>query len=426
MEEKRDKALLSIANDPHRLIKTNPIINARFDITAVQLKVFLKIIASIDQSLDDIPEIKLSVKEITKFIGSGSKNIHTYLQEELSKLRKKDINYEDENIRLESNFINTIVYHKKEGYFTFEIPSKIKPFILQIKENFTVIDIRNIMHLDSVYSIRFYEFCKEYERFKGFEYELEELKRIFGIENKYKNYYDFKLKVLNQARNELIKNSELYFDYEEVKAGKKVIKLRFKIRKNKKQVLTDVDPQIQEILELVKEYVPESVVKAWFDKYSYEQIKKGVEYGLGKLNGGKVKDVAAYMQKMVSMPEFVDSEKVLKEQKATKAKQKKAEKEISQLSHENVEKLKEMVYQEKVAIFRSLTQEDLSIQEQLIVKLRGGYFKSTYKDNLSFSENLKDPMLEGMLVGVAQDLFPQAFLSIASREIEIKKMEDGF
>jgi hypothetical protein len=50
IDEKIRKAQQSIASDPNRLIKTNPIINARFDITAVQMKVFLKIIASIDQS----------------------------------------------------------------------------------------------------------------------------------------------------------------------------------------------------------------------------------------------------------------------------------------------------------------------------------------------------------------------------------------
>ena len=61
--EKREMALQAISKDPYRLIKTNPIINAKFDITAVQMKVFLKVVASIDQSADEMPEINISIKE---------------------------------------------------------------------------------------------------------------------------------------------------------------------------------------------------------------------------------------------------------------------------------------------------------------------------------------------------------------------------
>ncbi len=82
--EKREMALQAISKDPYRLIKTNPIINAKFDITAVQMKVFLKVVASIDQSGDDMPEISISIKEFQEFVGGKAKNIHTYLQEELT------------------------------------------------------------------------------------------------------------------------------------------------------------------------------------------------------------------------------------------------------------------------------------------------------------------------------------------------------
>jgi hypothetical protein len=55
-KEHREKAIEVISRDPNRLVKTNPIINAKFDITAVQMKVFLKVIASVDQSNDDLPD----------------------------------------------------------------------------------------------------------------------------------------------------------------------------------------------------------------------------------------------------------------------------------------------------------------------------------------------------------------------------------
>lgn len=425
-EAKRSKALLAISKDTNRLIKTNPIINAKFDITAVQMKVFLKIIASVDQSQDDIPEISLTVQEIQKFVGKGAKNIHQYLQEELSKLRKKEIHYEDENIKLESSFINTIVYHKKEGRFTFDIPKKIKPFLLQIKDNFTVLDIRNILFLDSIYAIRFYEFCKQFERFKGFEFGVDELKEMFGITDKYKNYYDFKLKVLRQARAELIKNSELYFDFDEIKEGKKVVRIKFTIIKNAsklpRQEETPTDEQTQEIHNLVSDYVSQATVQSWFDKYPYEQIKRGVVYVLHQKEKGGVKQVGAYLQKMVAMKDLFDGEQVQKEQAKKKRAEKQQKAEGSQLIQQQIEQMKHKAHEQKLGLFTSLIEDDDTAQETIVGKLKSGVFKTYYKDNLDLAQNLQNPALAGILVGIAQDLYPKAFESMKAIELEIAEL----
>ncbi len=330
-ENKREKAIEAISKDPNRIIKTNPIINARFDITTVQMKVFLKIIATIDQSKSDISEVQISVAELQKFVGRTSKNIHKYLQDELVKLKQRNIYFEDENIRLDTNLLSSIIYYKKQGYFTFEIPKALKPFLLQIKENFTVLDIRNMLFLESIYAMRFYEYCKEFERFKTFEIDVEELKERFGIADRYKNYFDFKLKVINQARTELMKNSELYFDFDEIKEGKKVIRLRFTIIKNNKQInnesteiLKEVDEKVLGIIDLVKMYVSDSTVNMWFEKYPYEQIKRGVVYSLNQAKGGSIKDMGAYLQKMVATTDLFDPLEFTKQEQIKKREQEKA------------------------------------------------------------------------------------------------------
>lgn len=374
--EKREMALQAISKDPYRLIKTNPIINAKFDITAVQMKVFLKVVASIDQSADEMPEINISIKEFQEFVGGKAKNIHTYLQDELTKLRKKDLYYEDERIRLEANFFSSIIYHKKEAYFTFEFSKNIKPFLLQIKDNFTVFDIRNIMYLDSIYAIRFYEFCKEFERFKTFEFNVEELKEKFGLTDRYKNYFDFKLKVINQARAELIKNSELYFEFEEIKLGKKVVRLKFFIHKNKLENDEQADPinneHITEINALVKEFVSDKVVSAWFRKYPYQQIKDGVLYSLRENNKGVVKEMGKYLQKIVAMPILVDSSEEKKQATLKKSKQQADLQEVEKqiLAVERLkDDLKKTYFQKRVDLVIQILQSDSKIIKTIMKQL---------------------------------------------------------
>lgn len=377
---KREKALEAISKDPNRIIKTNPIINARFDITTVQMKVFLKIIASIDQSKDDISEVQISVAELQKFVGRTSKNIHKYLQEELVKLKQRNIFYEDEHIRLDTNLLSSIIYYKKQGFFSFEIPKALKPFLLQIKENFTVFDIRNMLFLESIYAMRLYEYCKEFERFKQFEIDVEEIKERFGIADRYKNYFDFKLKVINQARSELMKNSELYFDFEEIKEGKKVVRLRFTIIKNNKfftkentELSKEVDGKVLEIIDLVRMYVSDSTVKTWFEKYPYEQIKKGVEYSLNQAKNGGIKDVGAYLQKMVATPDLFDPLEIIKQEQKKKREQEKetqALKEQELISENAKNKIKAEYYEVKKELSVRILTKESGLSTKILVQLR--------------------------------------------------------
>jgi plasmid replication initiation protein len=379
-ENKREKAIEAISKDPNRIIKTNPIINARFDITTVQMKVFLKIIASIDQSKDDISEVQISVAELQKFVGRTSKNIHKYLQDELVKLKQRNIFYEDENIRLDTNLLSSIIYYKKLGYFSFEIPKALKPFLLQIKENFTVLDIRNMLFLESIYAMRLYEYCKEFERFKHFEIDVDEIKERFGIADRYKNYFDFKLKVINQARTELMKNSELYFDFDEIKEGKKIVRLRFTVIKNNKQVSNDnvdvakeTDEKELEIIELVRMFVADSTVKSWFEKYPYEQIKRAVGYTLNHTKTGTIKDVGAYLQKMVATADLFDPLELIKqEQKKKREKEKeiKTAKEQELVVENAKNQIKAEFYNAKKDLSISLLTEEIGLFYIILTQLR--------------------------------------------------------
>lgn len=49
------------------------------------------------------------------------------------------------------------------------------------------------------------------------------------MEDKYNKYFNFRVKVIEQAKRDLIKYTDIYFEYEELKKGNAVEKLRFLI-----------------------------------------------------------------------------------------------------------------------------------------------------------------------------------------------------
>ena len=392
---KREQALIAISKDPFRVIKGNPLIEAKFELTPIQTKLFLFLLAKLDTSKTNFEPMIVVVKDFQKFIGTKGDSLYNHLKKEVEKMIGKRVYYKDDNVELNTSLISGYLYLEKEGAFLVEFPSLLKPFLLQLKENFTVIDIRNILGLDSSYAMRFYEICKEKERFKTFQYTVTEIKEMFSIENKYKNYFDFKVKIIIQARNELQENSELYFDFEEVKQGKKVVAIRFTVIKNKKtlkrdeeelSILTKELPNHTEVLtkdvyETVKSFnVSLSTVKNWFEKYPYLQIKQGVDYTLVQHKKGKINDVASYLQKMVSAIDITDKQEKVKAEKKVKLEQQKHVQEEQTLFGHQANQIKNDYFIGKKELAKSLLETNPTIFAQIIEELKEE--SQTDKNNL--------------------------------------------
>ncbi|MFY7826941.1 MAG: replication initiation protein [Flectobacillus sp.] len=336
--EKREQALDSVTKDPYRIVKGNPLIEARFELTPTQMKLFIYMLSLLDISKESFVPLTITVKDFQKFTGVEGGSLYSHLQQEVKKMIDKKVYYKDDRIELDSHLISGYVYFKKEGYFILEFPNLLKPFLLQLKENFTVLDIRNILRLDSSYAMRFYEICKEKEKIGTFEFEVDKLKRMFNIEHKYKNYFDFKMKVVVQAQNELMKNSELYFEFSEIKQGKKVVKLRFVVKKNKLEELDDMPlvdqisasfkelpnplPLIAQSIEIeanqtlnlifeqVKDWsISQQTVREWLEQFAVEQIQLAIDHVKKELLAGKTfKNIGGYLTTLVKSPDLMQAQ----------------------------------------------------------------------------------------------------------------------
>ena len=75
--------------------------------------------------------------------------------------------------------------------------------------------------------------CNEFKKQGYIEIEVEELRKLLKADNIYPRYNDFKRKVLEQTQKELKKISDINFDFDEIKTGRKVTALRFYIHQNR-------------------------------------------------------------------------------------------------------------------------------------------------------------------------------------------------
>lgn len=453
--DKREQALDAISKDPFRIIKGNPIINAKFDITAIQMKIFLHMIASIDQAKDSVPIIKITVKDFQKLTGINSNNIYAHVEKEAMKMREKRIFFSNSKITFDANLISAFVYYKDEGYFTLEIPQALHPFLLQIKENFTVLDIRNILRLDSVYAMRFYEFCKEYERFGKFRFGVDELKATLGLSNRYKNYFDFKKKVVEQARKELSESAEIFFEFEELKVGKKVETLEFTIISNRKisedlgLPLLDaagiptllepapnvtVNPNVEKIFNKVQQYgISLQTVENWLNELPLVQVELGIDYVFKELNRGKnILNVGGYLNQMVRSATLQEEEKRNQEKVIAKQKQlaKTAEQQVQVQAFEaKKEALKVAFLLAKKEVALKLLKADTILYVSLLEKIQNSLFgEISYRSFISYCENsisfdsfinffIKDDAFSAVVLNIME----QKFVEISSVKMQFEE-----
>ena len=135
----------------------------------------------------------------------------------------------------------------ENGLIEFEVNPNLKPYLLNITNNFTSYDRHKISHLKSFYSIRLYELLKQYQDKTGggwWKVTLEKLKEILKIsEKQYKLYGHLKDKVILVAQRELKEKTDIKFHFEEQKIGKKVDVITFYILPNTKATTTQTVPK---------------------------------------------------------------------------------------------------------------------------------------------------------------------------------------
>ena len=224
-----------IVKEPEELI----LMRGDFSESALKLGAYLIANLKKDKVIYKI-NIKNYLKKFDKKIGD-----YNYLYNVTKELSQKQFEIKDRfNERFAIfNFISSATY--ADGMLEVEFSQKLLAYLLEIKEKYLKYDIKHIMSLSSKYSIRLYKILKDaYEKNSRYNHKAElklsiqELREILEIPRSYR-FNDIKRQILNKAKAELAEHTDILFDYEEIKTGRKVTHLHFYIRPNPKNIQTD-------------------------------------------------------------------------------------------------------------------------------------------------------------------------------------------
>ena len=221
-------------NEKTLVVRRNELIHARYRMNLQEQRLLLWLIAQVKREDRDLTVYRIGVKQLAEFIGvEKNKNIYEQLAHHTKSLmsRVAEICKVDEKTLTQIQFVSKTKYYFGNGYVELCLNEHMRPYVLQLKERFTEIELGYAIRLSSFYAIRIYEIlkCGKY-RAGGFELGLEELRAELGIEKgKLERIDNFKAKVMDIAEREINARTDISFAYEWRKTGRAVTGVRFAV-----------------------------------------------------------------------------------------------------------------------------------------------------------------------------------------------------
>ncbi len=247
------------------LAQANVITEARYDFDVVEKRILFQIIRNVrhefvekergQKDLFDNLIVQLTPKQLRE-----CDNLNRVYKSAM-KLRKRDITIDTDEMFLNVGYIDWVKHRKKEAHLEVQVSKEIVPYLVALTRNFTNYDLTVAMTLKCVYSQRFYELCSQYKNYNNgyFFKSIEQLRDMFMLEDKYKAFKDFRIRVLESAQKELKElydegMSDLYFTYDtKEKQGKKILSLSFYVHTREREELSK--QSIDDSIYFIRTYV---------------------------------------------------------------------------------------------------------------------------------------------------------------------------
>jgi hypothetical protein len=226
MAKKKKKSL------PNSLIVTqsNKLVESRYNLPLGEQRLILTMISRIQPDDEDFKTHRIRVHEFAEFMGIDKNHVYVECKKTTEKLLTRVISIEEPDGLLQICWLSSAKYLDGTGMVNLSFDPQLKPYLLQLKSNFTSCKLAMLLSFKSQYTMRIYTLLKQYEKLKKREIEVEVLRDMLGIgKDQYDKYNDFKKRILLPTQQELAEKADLYFEFEEIKYGRRVGAILFHI-----------------------------------------------------------------------------------------------------------------------------------------------------------------------------------------------------
>ena len=279
-------------DSPKKLVvKSNRLIEAKSRLSIQEQRILLTAISQIKPTEEDFNEkgYAISIAEFRELADLKGRAYYTEIKDLTAKLVGRMIVIHEDDGILQTSWLSSAKYVDQQGIVYLNFDERLKPYLIQLKKEFTSFQLHYVMKLKSKYSTRIYELLKQYEKIGHREFTLEALREKVSVENgKYEKYGDFNRNVVKKAQVEINKNTDIKFIYVQRKLGRKVVGIKFSIQINRDNIETaKKEIELLKLVEPLMKLIPENecnnqrirtLLKKYIEKKDLDYIKWNILY----------------------------------------------------------------------------------------------------------------------------------------------------
>jgi len=231
--------------------QSNKIVEARYNLPLGEQRLILTMISKIQPDDEDFKPYRISVSEFADFLGIDKDSAYRECKKTTEKLLTRVLNVDEADGLLQIGWLSSAKYVDGSGMVNLSFDPLLKPYLLQLKSNFTSAKLTMMLSFKSQYTMRIYALLKQYQKLKEREIEIELLRDMLGItKDLHVEYSDFKRHVLVAAQKELAQKADLYFEFDEIKYGRRVGAILFQIftKELPAEMLANAEPPLEEVV----------------------------------------------------------------------------------------------------------------------------------------------------------------------------------
>lgn len=223
------------------ITQANPLALSRQEMGILSKRLLVLALSDVTRNDESLEPIRITAWEYAQLFNITGKSIYSRIEESARELLEQTVQIKEPNGDWvmfqwvsEARYENGRDSKGQMACIELKIHEKLKPYLLQLRRDFSIIPTEQLLSFESFNSMRLFEviYTASYagER-PSLTFDVDDLKLRLGLDGKYERFKDFRY-VLDKAKEEFKRYTCLTFEYEPAKVGRKFQRVLFTIDKN--------------------------------------------------------------------------------------------------------------------------------------------------------------------------------------------------
>lgn len=231
--------------------QSNELVLARYSLPVSEMRLLMTVIAKIQPTDTKLTVYPVPIGEFADFLGVSKSSAYDEMKYISKSLLSRVVTIQKQNGgELQTHWVASANYEPGSGVVDIRLDEMMLPYLIGLNTNFTQCKLAMLLSFKSVYTNRLYMLLKQKRDHnpyaKTYEFELGELRKFLGVSVEaiprtdkfdkaqeaielYPEYKTFKQWVLEAAKKELAAKADIGFEYDEIRRGRPVTALSFRV-----------------------------------------------------------------------------------------------------------------------------------------------------------------------------------------------------